>query len=57
MPIKNEWEHPNMTQINNDTEFRQSISQLDYNKQRELAGMFVNNVIGLCTDDRVGREG
>ena len=44
-----------MTQINNDTEFRQSISQLDYNKQRELAGMFVNNVIGLCTDDCVGR--
>ena len=44
-----------MTQINNDTEFRQAIGQLDYNKQRELAGMFVNNVIGLCTDDRVGR--
>ena len=44
-----------MTQISNDTEFRQSISQLDFSKQRELAGMFVNNVIGLSTDERVDR--
>ena len=44
-----------MTQISNDTEFRQSISQLDYNKQRGLAGMFVNNVISLSTDERVDR--
>ena len=44
-----------MTQINNDTEFRQTIGELEFNRQRELAGMFVNNVIGLSTDDRVGR--
>lgn len=44
-----------MTQITNDTDFRQAIGQLDFNKQRELAGKFVNNVIGLSTDDRVGR--
>ena len=42
-----------MTQISNETEFRRSLSQLEYNKQRELAGMFVNNVVGLCSDDRV----
>ena len=44
-----------MTQITNDTEFRQSIGQLEFNKQRELAGMLVNNVISLSTDERVGR--
>ena len=44
-----------MTQISNEKDFRQTISQLEFDRQRELAGMFVNNVISLSTDDRVGR--
>lgn len=44
-----------MTQISNDNEFRQTIAELEFAKQRELAGLFVNSVIGLSTDDRVGR--
>lgn len=44
-----------MTEINNDTEFRQALQGPDFNDQRLLAARFVENVISLATDDRVGR--
>lgn len=44
-----------MTQIHNDTEFRKTLLGLSYSKQRELAALFVNNVIDLSGDDRLSR--
>lgn len=44
-----------MTSINNDNEFRKILEGLEYRKQRELAGMFVESVIALSTDDRIKR--
>ncbi len=44
-----------MTTISNDIEFRQALEGMEYSKQRELAGLFVQNVLGLSTDDRIRR--
>lgn len=44
-----------MTAINNDTEFRQALERLDYTQQREVAALFVENVLSLSTDERVER--
>ena len=44
-----------MKTISNDAEFKQALKDLEYYKQRELAGMFVQSVIGLCNDDRIKR--
>ncbi len=44
-----------MTTITNDIEFRQVLEGLEYSKQRELAGLFVQNVLGLSSDDRIKR--
>jgi hypothetical protein len=41
--------------ITNDSEFKQSLKDLEYSKQRELAGLFVQSVIGLSNDDRIKR--
>lgn len=44
-----------MTQINNDTDFRKTLSGLDYVKQRELAALFANNVMDLTSDEQLAR--
>lgn len=44
-----------MTQINNDTDFKKTLAEMDYVKQRELAAQFVNNVIELASDDQLAR--
>ena len=44
-----------MTAINNDTEFRKALQQLGYAQQRELAALFVENVLSLSNDDRITR--
>ena len=44
-----------MTEIHNDTEFRQKLESLDPVRQRTLAARFVENVLPFCTDERVAR--
>jgi hypothetical protein len=44
-----------MTQVINDTEFRQALDGLDATRQRLVAARFVENVLGLCTDERIAR--
>lgn len=44
-----------MTTISNDTEFRQALEALEYSRQRQLAGMFVQNILALSADDRIKR--
>ena len=44
-----------MTQITNDSDFKKAIESLDFVKQRELAGLFVKNVLSLCDDERITR--
>lgn len=44
-----------MTTISNDIEFRQAVEGLEYGTQRELAGLFVQNVLDLSSDDRIKR--
>ena len=42
-----------MTGITNESEFRQAIKGLDYDRQRVLAAKFVEHVLGLSTDRRI----
>jgi len=44
-----------MTEIHNDTEFRQQLESLDSNRQRLLAARFVEDVLRFCNDERVSR--
>ena len=44
-----------MTTITNDIEFRKALEGLDYSQLREVAGMFVQNVMTLSSDDRIKR--
>jgi hypothetical protein len=44
-----------MTEIHNDTEFRQRVESLDAVRQRLLAARFVEKVLSLCDDERVCR--
>ena len=44
-----------MTEISNDTEFRQKLESLDPARQRILAARFVEKVLSLCDDERVCR--
>ena len=44
-----------MSQINNDTEFKQALQNLDARQQRAVAGLFVEHVLSLSNDDRVKR--
>jgi hypothetical protein len=44
-----------MHRITNDTEFRQALGGLDATRQRLVAARFVENVIALCSDERIAR--
>ena len=44
-----------MTAINNDNEFRSALQGLNYTQQREVAALFVENVLSLSTDERIAR--
>lgn len=44
-----------MKQINNDTDFKESLQSLSYDQQRIVATQFVEHVLALCTDDRLKR--
>ena len=44
-----------MSQITNDTEFKQAIKDLDASRQRLLAARFVEHVLPLNTDERIAR--
>ncbi len=44
-----------MSQISNDTEFKQALSALDAVQQRTVAAMFVEHVLSLSNDDRINR--
>jgi hypothetical protein len=42
-----------MTRVSNDTEFRKALESLDSTRQRLVAARFVENVLALCSDQRV----
>lgn len=44
-----------MATITNDNEFRKALKGLEYSQLREVAGMFVQNIISLSSDDRIKR--
>ena len=44
-----------MTRISNDTEFRKALDGLDPARQRHVAARFVENVLALCSDERIAR--
>ena len=44
-----------MATITNDIEFKQALEGLDYSQLREVAGIFVQNVISLSSDERIKR--
>ena len=44
-----------MPGITNDTEFRKALDGLDATRQRQVAACFVENVIALCSDERLAR--
>ena len=44
-----------MSQISNDTEFKQVLQNLDATQQRTVAALFIEHVLSLSNDDRVKR--
>jgi hypothetical protein len=44
-----------MSDISNDAQMREAIAGLDIPRQRVLAARFIENVLGLTDDERVGR--
>ncbi len=44
-----------MSQISNDTEFKQALKDLDESRQRLIAARFVEHVLPLSTDERIAR--
>jgi len=44
-----------MTTISNDRDFRAALDKLDATQQRLVAARFIENVLSLCTDDRIAR--
>jgi hypothetical protein len=44
-----------MTEIHDDTQFRQKLESLEPVRQRTLAARFVQNVLPFCSDERVAR--
>ena len=44
-----------MTRISNETEFRKALDGLDPVGQRLVAARFVENVLALCSDERIAR--
>ena len=44
-----------MSQISNDTEFKQALQTLDTTQQRAVAALFIEHVLPLSNDDRIKR--
>ena len=44
-----------MTRVSNDAEFRRALDGLDPVRQRQVAACFVENVLALCSDERIAR--
>ena len=44
-----------MSQISNDTEFKQVLQNLDATQQRTVAALFTEHVLSLSNDDRIKR--
>jgi len=44
-----------MSQISNDTEFKQALQSLDATQNRVVAALFIEHVMALCNDDRIQR--
>ena len=44
-----------MSKINNDTELKQALQNLDAAQQRNVAALFVDHVLSLSDDDRIKR--
>ncbi len=44
-----------MSKINNDTELKQALQNLDAAQQRNVAALFVEHVLSLSDDDRIKR--
>ena len=44
-----------MSQITNDADFKQALSDLDATQQRTVAAMFIDHVLSLSDDDRIKR--
>ena len=44
-----------MTRISNDAEFRKALDGLEPVRQRQVAARFVENVLALCSDERIAR--
>jgi len=44
-----------MSQISNDTEFKQALQNLDATQNRVVAALFIEHVMALCNDDRIQR--
>ena len=44
-----------MSQISNDTEFKQALQNLDAMQQRTVAALFIEHVLPLSNDDRIKR--
>jgi hypothetical protein len=44
-----------MSRISNDAEFRRALDGLDATRQRLVAARFVENVLALCSDERIAR--
>lgn len=44
-----------MSQISNDTEFKQALQNLDATQNRMVAALFIEHVMALSNDDRIQR--
>ena len=44
-----------MSQISNDTEFKQALQNLDATQNRAVAALFIEHVLALSNDDRIQR--
>jgi len=44
-----------MSQISNDTEFKQALQKLDVTQNRVVAALFIEHVMALSNDDRIQR--
>ncbi len=44
-----------MSQISNDTEFKQALQNLDATQNRVVAALFIEHVMALSNDDRIQR--
>jgi len=44
-----------MAQITSDSSFKEALDSLDFAQQRVAAGLFVNNGLDLCDDERITR--